>query len=155
MTVRLKPVEDQVIVITGASSGIGLATARLFAERGAKGLVLVSRNADALRQIADDLSRRGTRAIPVAAERPVSGCVNQETADSERIGIRFHDCASLAELTANKSLKGADLPTKKRIRAAHAEKQQIRETCGRPNRLNLCVLTAKGGRRSKFFRSIM
>src|SRR5436305_12149816 len=33
---------------------------------------------------------------------------------------------------------------KKRIRAAHAEKQQIRKTCNRPNRLNLFVLTAGG-----------
>src|SRR5438552_7744598 len=40
---------------------------------------------------------------------------------------------------------------KKRIRAAHAEKQQIRKTCNRPNRLNLSVLTAEWGRRSKFF----
>jgi short-subunit dehydrogenase len=68
MTVRLKPVQDQVIVITGASSGIGLATARMFAERGAKGLVLVSRNADALRRIASELSRSGTRAIAVPAD---------------------------------------------------------------------------------------
>ena len=47
MTVRLKRVEDQVIVLTGASSGIGLATAHAAAARGAR-LVLVSRNAGAL-----------------------------------------------------------------------------------------------------------
>jgi hypothetical protein len=39
---------------------------------------------------------------------------------------------------------------KKRIRAAHAEKQQIRKTCHRPNRLNLYDLTARPPRRSNF-----
>ena len=40
---------------------------------------------------------------------------------------------------------------KKRIRAAHAEKQQIRKTCNYPNRLNLTDLTDWGARRSKYF----
>ena len=35
MKIRLKPIAEQVVVITGASSGIGLATARMAAERGA------------------------------------------------------------------------------------------------------------------------
>jgi len=68
MTVRQKPVEEQVVVITGASSGIGLAAARLFASRKAKGLVLVARNEEALRKIADELSREDTRAIAVPAD---------------------------------------------------------------------------------------
>lgn len=40
---KLKPIQEQVIVITGASSGIGLVTARMAARQGAK-VVLVARN---------------------------------------------------------------------------------------------------------------
>src|SRR4051812_16916028 len=52
MRIRLKPLDEQVIVIVGASSGIGLATARLAASRGAR-LVLAGRSELALRQLAD------------------------------------------------------------------------------------------------------
>lgn len=67
MAVQLKPVEEQVIVITGASSGIGRATAEMAAERGAR-LVLAARNEDALREVAEDCMRRGGRAVAVAAD---------------------------------------------------------------------------------------
>ena len=36
MTVNLRKIEDQTIVLTGATSGIGLVTARKAAERGAR-----------------------------------------------------------------------------------------------------------------------
>lgn len=54
---KLRPLHEQVIVITGASSGIGLATARLAAARGAR-LCLAARNEDALREITRDLNAR-------------------------------------------------------------------------------------------------
>ena len=43
MTLKLKPLDRQVMVITGATSGIGLSTARAAAARGAT-LMLAARN---------------------------------------------------------------------------------------------------------------
>jgi short-subunit dehydrogenase len=67
MSLKLKPLADQVIVITGASSGIGLATARKAAKAGAA-VVLASRNEEALRTIADEINAAGGRAHPVAGD---------------------------------------------------------------------------------------
>ncbi|MGR6964615.1 SDR family NAD(P)-dependent oxidoreductase [Geodermatophilus sp. URMC 61] len=68
MAVRLRPLDQQVVVLTGASSGIGLSTARLAARRGAR-LVLAARNEAALRQLCDELNAGGERrAVAVAAD---------------------------------------------------------------------------------------
>jgi NAD(P)-dependent dehydrogenase (short-subunit alcohol dehydrogenase family) len=67
MAVKLKPVSEQVIVITGASSGIGLATARLAAERGAR-VVLSARTRDALAQAVDEIKQAGGEAVFVEAD---------------------------------------------------------------------------------------
>ncbi len=67
MGVSLKGLAEQVIVITGASSGIGLATARMAARRGAR-LVLVSRNEAALRQLAAEIEGAGGQAAYAVAD---------------------------------------------------------------------------------------
>ncbi len=54
-------IADKVAIITGASGGIGLATARLFAERGAR-VALVARSAERIQQLATELP--GALAVP-------------------------------------------------------------------------------------------
>jgi NAD(P)-dependent dehydrogenase (short-subunit alcohol dehydrogenase family) len=67
MKVQLKKINEQVLVITGASSGIGLVTARTAARRGAR-LVLAARNEDALRRLTDEITAAGGEAIHVVAD---------------------------------------------------------------------------------------
>jgi NAD(P)-dependent dehydrogenase (short-subunit alcohol dehydrogenase family) len=67
MKYQLLPLREQVVVIAGASSGIGLVTAKRAASRGAR-LVLAARNENDLRAACDALRRDGGRAIHVVAD---------------------------------------------------------------------------------------
>jgi short-subunit dehydrogenase len=67
MRIRLKKLKDQVVVITGASSGIGLTTAEMAAERGAR-VVLNARNETELRAAVDRIRQRGGRATHVVGD---------------------------------------------------------------------------------------
>jgi len=64
---RLKPLQQQVVVVVGASSGIGLATARLAAARGAR-LVVAGRSAIALNRLVEELRAQSCEAIAVVAD---------------------------------------------------------------------------------------
>ncbi|MCC6610056.1 MAG: SDR family oxidoreductase [Burkholderiales bacterium] len=55
-------IKGKVVVIAGASSGIGEATAKLLASRGAK-VVLGARRADKLKRIVDEIKRHGGQAV--------------------------------------------------------------------------------------------
>lgn len=55
------------VVITGASSGIGQATAEAFARKGAR-LVLVARDAEAIEAVAQDCRDLGAEALALAAD---------------------------------------------------------------------------------------
>ena len=64
---RFKPLDEQVIVVTGATSGIGLATARRAAQAGAR-LVLASRNEEVLRDVCGEIRAQGGQAAYVVAD---------------------------------------------------------------------------------------
>ena len=53
-----REIHDQIVVITGASSGIGRTTARMFVERGAR-VVVGSRNAEALNSLVKQITEGG------------------------------------------------------------------------------------------------
>src|SRR4051812_40871296 len=64
---RPKALKDQVIVITGASSGIGLATARMAAKRGAR-VVMAARNESDLNNAAEEIRANGGRVVAVTCD---------------------------------------------------------------------------------------
>lgn len=69
-----REIDDAVVVITGASSGIGRASARALAAEGAH-LVLAARREEPLREAAAECEARGGRAIAVATDVTNEGAV--------------------------------------------------------------------------------
>jgi NAD(P)-dependent dehydrogenase (short-subunit alcohol dehydrogenase family) len=65
--VRKKPLHEQVMVVTGASSGVGRAVARGAGERGAK-VVVGARGEDGLNAAVEEIERAGSEALAVAGD---------------------------------------------------------------------------------------
>ena len=86
MKLRLKKLKYQVMVVTGASSGIGLATARRAARRGAR-LVLAARSEADLEQLAQEIRSEGGQAVAVAADVAREEDV-QRIAEAARLGFK-------------------------------------------------------------------
>jgi NADP-dependent 3-hydroxy acid dehydrogenase YdfG len=60
-------IKDKIVVVTGASSGLGEATARLLSAEGAT-VVLGARRADRLRMLAKELETRGGKVLTVTTD---------------------------------------------------------------------------------------
>ena len=86
--------ENKVIIVTGASSGIGEATARLFAAEGYR-VVLAARRMNRLQAIAEDIRRSGGQALPVPTDvsqyESVERMVQETIVRWGRIDILFNN----------------------------------------------------------------
>src|SRR3712207_2346976 len=67
MSMQLKPVEEQVVALMGASSGMGRETALRFAKRGAK-VVVSARGKQGLDSLVEVIRRNGGEAVAVTAD---------------------------------------------------------------------------------------
>ncbi|WP_348751686.1 SDR family oxidoreductase [uncultured Aquincola sp.] len=85
-------IKDKVVIITGASSGIGEATARMLASRGAK-VVLGARREDRLQQIAQDIRASGGavvwRTLDVTRQEDNDRLVELAKAEFGRVDVTF------------------------------------------------------------------
>ncbi len=82
----------KVVLITGASSGIGLATARLFAQKGAK-LALAARSAEKLAQLASELPDAIAVPTDLRDEAAVRQMVTQTQEHYQRIDVLINNAA--------------------------------------------------------------
>jgi NAD(P)-dependent dehydrogenase (short-subunit alcohol dehydrogenase family) len=95
---KLKPLDEQVVVLFGASSGIGREAAMQFAERGAK-VVVAARRAAALESLAQDIRMRGGVCVPVVAEATDFAQVKQVADDAARRFGRIDTWVHLASVS--------------------------------------------------------
>lgn len=79
-----RPFAGKVALVLGASRGIGAATARLFAARGAR-VVLASRDAAALERLADEIRGRGDEAVTLPTDLADPASIR---AMGETLGVR-------------------------------------------------------------------
>lgn len=96
----MKRLQDKVVIITGASAGIGWATALLFAREGAK-LVLGARRAYELDALAAEIVQAGGSAVAlpgdVRDEGYAKGLVDLAVSRHGRLDVAFNNAGTLGE----------------------------------------------------------
>ncbi|MGI8552009.1 MAG: SDR family oxidoreductase, partial [Dehalococcoidia bacterium] len=99
-----KPLAQQVIVVTGASSGVGRACVRAFGERGAR-LGLIARNEEALQHAAEEVRRAGGEALVLPLDVADAEAVEKAAAAVEERYGRIDTWVNIAMVTVFSPVK--------------------------------------------------
>jgi NAD(P)-dependent dehydrogenase (short-subunit alcohol dehydrogenase family) len=94
-----KQMSGKVAVVTGGTQGLGEAIARLFAERGAAGLVVVGRNKKRGKAVADDITKSGCKTVFVAADLGDIAAVRKVIPATEKAFGRVDALVNAAAIT--------------------------------------------------------
>jgi NAD(P)-dependent dehydrogenase (short-subunit alcohol dehydrogenase family) len=98
MRVKLKPLHEQVVVLVGATSGIGRETAFRMSERGAR-LVLSARSETELDELVEQIERRGGKATAISADVSIFDEVNGVAEHAINIFGRIDSWVNLAAVS--------------------------------------------------------
>jgi len=102
--------ENKVAIVTGAASGLGLATARAFAESGAS-VVLADWNEDAAQSAAEELAAQGHKTLAircdVSDDAQVEAMVQQTVAAFGRLDVAFKTCSPPLPIPPGKTMTGS------------------------------------------------
>jgi NAD(P)-dependent dehydrogenase (short-subunit alcohol dehydrogenase family) len=103
--------ENQVALVTGAASGMGLATAKAFADAGAA-VVLADVNAEAVRAVTAELIAAGHQALAVrcnvADEADVAAMIEQTVATFGRLDAAFNNAGVMTPAVETADASGDD-----------------------------------------------
>jgi NAD(P)-dependent dehydrogenase (short-subunit alcohol dehydrogenase family) len=103
--------ENQVALVTGAASGMGLTTAKAFAEAGAS-VALADWNEEAVRAVTAELVAAGHKAIAIGCdvtdEVQVAAMVEQTVTSFERIDAAFHNAGVQSPIAETADADGVD-----------------------------------------------
>lgn len=98
-------IDNKVVIVTGASSGIGLATARLLTAGGAK-VALVARSADKLSQLSDEFVESFARPTDMTKPEDITAMVQDVLRHYGRIDVLINNAGQGYDASIEKTTIG-------------------------------------------------
>jgi len=102
-------IEGRIYVVNGGTHGLGEATVRLLAERGAAGIAIVGRDSSKAETLAGELSTSATRVHPITADMHVADSPARVMAEVDREFGTVHGLVNIAASTGRGNVWDTDV----------------------------------------------